>query len=160
MKVLFCFFLGLTVVWFAHGGVTVYLPEAGKENTCENTVTYNQCRYNALALSCSDSDQLCNCKQAQRLVQCFPFCTKDVGISALETAQSGEVGRVCKGLPASLTALLPSATSTVQPSTDPQPINSPPLGSTPISILSSAHKTHVLMAWSFVLSGILMILML
>ncbi|KAK9762473.1 hypothetical protein K7432_011751, partial [Basidiobolus ranarum] len=65
---------------------TNYLPKAGAGNQCEAADTYNQCIDNGLATTCSPTDNTCNCKQAQILVACVNYCTKDLGIAGLGAA--------------------------------------------------------------------------
>ncbi|ORY06300.1 hypothetical protein K493DRAFT_310631 [Basidiobolus meristosporus CBS 931.73] len=87
---------------------TNYLIKAGAGNECEAADTYNQCIDNALTENCAATNNACNCKQAQTLVTCVGFCTKDPRIAGLGTAQQSEVTRWCAA--ASSTSALASTT--------------------------------------------------
>ncbi|ORX91845.1 hypothetical protein K493DRAFT_303756 [Basidiobolus meristosporus CBS 931.73] len=87
---------------------TNFLPKAGPGNQCEAADTYNQCIDNAMTTTCSSTDNTCNCKQAQNLVACVNYCSKDASIAGLGVAEQSEVSKWCS---AASSASLPTATT-------------------------------------------------
>ncbi|KAK9721141.1 hypothetical protein K7432_003669 [Basidiobolus ranarum] len=146
-------FLYVTTI-FAAVSYLPAVPAVGSK--CEAADTYNLCRNNAMSAQCIETDFSCHCKQAQNLMQCISFCSRDPTISSLGNSQQQEVTKWCSKVtviptPASSTAMPGIPTTSIDPS-----MNKPSSDNAILSMSATLERTlgQTMLAIAFVVFSI------
>ncbi|ORX89193.1 hypothetical protein K493DRAFT_383407 [Basidiobolus meristosporus CBS 931.73] len=147
--------LSLFFYFMTANAAVSYLPAVPAVGSkCEAADTYNLCRNNAMSAQCMETDFSCHCKQAQNLMQCISFCSRDPSISSIGSSQQQEVTKWCSKVTAtpsliSPTATLPNPSSSADPSMNKPSVN--PILNASTTLPGASYQT--LLAIAFVIIG-------